>query len=126
VYFFKFKIDVVFDIAEDVSVCIYFRLGWALGCLHFGHATLVNTCFTELFVKFYFTISIFVMVASLFTAVLIVHISLKGTLINAYPRRQIPKLLIMKVILCIYLYNSCHYMYFFTSSAGLQSAELVV
>ena len=78
--------------------CIDVRLGWAIGCLHFGHAILVNPCVTELFAKYFFTISIFVMVSSLSTAVLIVHISLKGTLINAYPRRHMPQLLIVKVI----------------------------
>jgi len=69
-----------------------------MGCLHLGYAGLVNECFDKLFVKFYFPISLFVMVSSLFTAVLIVHISLKGTLINAYPRRHMSKLLITKVM----------------------------
>ena len=55
--------------------------------------------------KYYFTLSLFVMVSSLCTAVLIVHISLKGTLINAYPRRHMPKLRFVKVMLCSYLYN---------------------
>lgn len=85
--------------------CIDFRLGWAMGCLYFGHVALVDSCFRELFVKYYFTFSLFVMVASLSSAILIVHISLKGTLINAYPRRHVPKLLFVKVIFCFYLYN---------------------
>lgn len=78
---------------------IHFRLGWVVGCLRFGHASLVNECFTELCVKYYYTMSLFVMVSSLFLAVLIVRVSLKGTIINAYPRRHMAKLLITKVII---------------------------
>ena len=96
--------------------CVNCRLGWAVGCLHFGHAVLVNACFTELFVRFYFSLSLFVMVTSLLTAVIIVHVSLKGTLINAYPRRHMPKLLIVKVTsssICVYNFYNL-FLYVFT------------
>ena len=65
---------------------------------------MANACFAELFLKFYFSISLCVMVVSLLTAVMIVHISLQGTLINAYPRRHMPKFLVAKVICCTFVY----------------------
>jgi len=78
---------------------VVLRLGWAISCLYFGvgRASLVNECFAEFFLKYHFTVSLVVMVTSLFSAVLIVHVSLKGTLINAHPRRHMPKLLVTKV-----------------------------
>jgi len=106
------RIDVAFGMPVDTGFFIHFRLGWAVGCLRFGHASLVNECFTKLCVKYYYTMSLFVMVSSLFLAVLIVRVSLKGTIINAYPRRHMAKLLITKVIthfvdLTIIIYLAC-------------------
>ena len=47
-----------------------------------------------------------VMVSSLFTTALIVHIGLQGTVINPYPRRRMSKLFIVKVMIMAALCNT--------------------